>query len=169
MVTTTKFTRTEYMALPEGFPAQLIEGGLVKSPSPSYGHQRLVLRLGRRLCQAVGEDRVVIAPMDVFVDNHNIFQPDVLVTPKPLPRDVADVGIPCLVVEVLSPSTRLRDRRQKLGHYLEAGVAEVWFVDPATEWIEIVTLRGEARFRGGEEAASEIVPEFRITPDQLFA
>jgi len=169
MVTTTKFTRTEYMALPEGFPAQLIEGDLIKSPSPAYGHQRIVVDLCERLCAAVGKHRVVVAPMDVFVDNHNIFQPDVLVTLKPLLRDVAEVGIPCLVVEVLSPSTRLRDRRQKLGHYLEAGVAEVWFVDPETEWIEIVTLRDETRFRGDDEAASEIVPEFSVTPEDLFA
>lgn len=169
MVTTTKFTRDDYMALPEGYPAQLVEGDLVKSPSPTYGHQRLVLRLGRRLSELIGESRVAIAPMDVFLDRHNVYQPDVLVTPRPLAKDVAEVGIPCLVIEVLSPSTRLRDRRQKLTHYLEGGVAEVWFVEPESETVEIVTLRGEERFRDDEVAASETVPEFRITPGELFA
>ncbi|MEN8150072.1 MAG: Uma2 family endonuclease [Planctomycetota bacterium] len=169
MVTTTKFTRDDYMALPEGYPAQLIEGDLVKSPSPTYGHQRASVRLVGRLIELVGDDRVVFAPMDVFIDRHNVYQPDVLVLPEPLPADVPEVGIPCLVIEVLSPSTRRRDRRQKLDHYLEAGVAEVWFVDPEPKWIEIVTLRGDARYRGDETAESEIVPGFSITADWLFA
>jgi Uma2 family endonuclease len=107
--------------------------------------------------------------MDVFIDRHNVYQPDVLVLSEPLPADVPEVGIPCLVIEVLSPSTRLRDRREKLGHYLEAGVAEVWFVDPEPKWIEIVTLRGDARYRGDEAAVSEIVPGFSVTADWLFA
>ena len=90
-------------------------------------------------------------------------------TPAPLARDAADVGIPCLVVEVLSPSTRHRDRRQKLRHYLEAGVAEVWFVDPDEETIEIRTSRGGASFRGDEVARSEVVEGLRVSPGELLA
>ena len=59
--------------------------------------------------------------------------------------------------------------RQKLDHYLEAGVAEVWFVEPVPKWIEIVTLSGDARFHGDEVAVSTVVPGFRITADWLFA
>jgi Uma2 family endonuclease len=169
MVTTTKFTRTDYMALPEGFPAQLIEGDLVKSPSLTYGHQRLVLHLGRRLCDLLGEDRVVIAPMDVFLDDWNIYQPDVLVTPEPLPRNAAGVGIPRLVIEVLSPSTRHRDRRVKLDHYLKAGVKEVWFVDPDTGEVEICTDRDDTRYRDDDVAESRFVPGFSLTPRDLLA
>jgi hypothetical protein len=32
-----------------------------------------------------------------------------------------------------------------------------------------VTLRGDARFRNAEVAVSEVVPDFRITADWLFA
>ena len=39
METMTFFTRRDYEALPEGFPAQLVDGFLVREPSPSYGHQ----------------------------------------------------------------------------------------------------------------------------------
>ena len=37
----TRFTLREWMALPEGFPAQLFDGQLVREPSPTYGHQDL--------------------------------------------------------------------------------------------------------------------------------
>ena len=61
----------------------------------------------------------------------------------------------------------LRTSRNMLAEF--DGVAEVWFADPEPRWIEIVTLRGDARYRGDEVAESEIVPEFRITADWLFA
>jgi len=168
MVTTTKFKRADYMALPEGFPAQLIGGELVRDPSPTYGHQRIAGDLYVQLRYLVGPDRVVISPIDVFLDDENVFQPDVLVTPAPLTRDADDVGIPCLVIEVLSPSTRHRDRREKLGTYLEAGVAEVWIVDPDDPSIEIHTIGGEAAFRGRDAAESQVVPGFRVTAEELF-
>ncbi len=44
--------------------------------------------------------------------------------------------LPVLVVEVLSSSTRRRDRHRKRLAYLAAGVAEVWTVDHATRTIE---------------------------------
>jgi Uma2 family endonuclease len=46
------------------------------------------------------------------------------------------------VVEVISGSTRRRDRVQKRGFYLEVGVAEYWIVDPERREIRVVR-RGE--------------------------
>ena len=43
-IQTTKFTRADYMALPEGFPAQLIRGQLIKEAAPTPWHQVLVNR-----------------------------------------------------------------------------------------------------------------------------
>jgi Uma2 family endonuclease len=39
------------------------------------------------------------------------------------------VGIPALVVEVLSPSTRGKDMAAKLNLYMKSGVREYWVVD----------------------------------------
>ena len=50
----THFTREDYDRLPEGFPCELIEGELVKEPSPFYQHQRVSLRLARIIGDAVG-------------------------------------------------------------------------------------------------------------------
>src|SRR5262245_5840405 len=79
----TLFTRADYERLPEGFPAQLIEGELVRDPSPSYGHQRIATEFFRRFLDLVGSRRVPLTPMDVGLDDHNGFQPDVVVRAVP--------------------------------------------------------------------------------------
>ncbi len=46
--------------------------------------------------------------------------------------------MPILIVEVLSDSTRRRDRMQKRDLYMDAGVAEYWIVDPGQRAITSV-------------------------------
>jgi Uma2 family endonuclease len=167
MVTMTKFTRADYLALPEGYPAQLIDGMLVKSPSPTWGHQRVVLDLASLLQTVLPPDRVAVAPIDVPVDEHNVLQPDVLVTPAPQSLDAKDAGVPLLVIEVLSPSTRRYDRKSKSRHYLEIGVGEVWLVDFDQKSIEIRTRQSSATFSGEAPARSSVVPGFEIVPRTL--
>jgi Uma2 family endonuclease len=53
--------------------------------------------------------------------------------PMPLPKEFE--GVPDLVVEVLSPSNRRYDLRDKRLIYREAGVGEVWFIDAALRQI----------------------------------
>jgi Uma2 family endonuclease len=156
------------MRLPEGFPAELVDGELIKEPSPTYGHQRLVQQIFLELHRIVGPERVVISPMDVFIDDQNVLQPDVLVVRDPLPRDAPEVGIPVLVVEVLSPSTADRDLKMKTRIYLRAGVEEVWLVDPESESIEIHTSTGVVSVGPDEAAASRVVPGFALTARSLF-
>jgi Uma2 family endonuclease len=169
MVTTTKFTRADYMRLPEGYPAELIDGMLVKTPSPSYGHQRMVGDLLVSLHGLVGRDRVVASPIDVFLDEHNTLQPDVAVFRDAQRIDTPEVDIPLIVVEVLSPSTANRDRRVKREIYLRAGVEEVWIVDPVAETIEIYRPTGSERFTADEAAASRCVPGFSLTARALLS
>jgi Uma2 family endonuclease len=53
--------------------------------------------------------------------------------PMPLPKEFE--GVPDLVVEVLSPSNRRYDLRDKRLIYREAGVGEFWFIDAALRQI----------------------------------
>ena len=169
MTKTLSFTRSDYMALPEGFPAELIEGALVKEPAPSFGHQWYVGQIYRLLVDLVGSERVILSPIDVFIDDYNILQPDVCVVEADLRRDVAEIGIPTLAIEVLSPSTARRDREQKRRIYLRAGIQEVWILDTKAQRIELYTPEGGQTFTGGEEATSTTVPGFRLTPEELFS
>ena len=108
------------------------------------------------------------APSDVVLDEFNVYQPDVLVL-RSIPRwDVRDVGIPLLAVEILSPSTERRDREVKRKRLLDAGVAEVWLVDPDTRTIEVDDASGRRRASGDDTLSSSAVPGFELTPSVLF-
>lgn len=76
--------------------------------------------------------------MDVQLDcdDKTIVQPDVLlVCDRNKLKNGRVFGVPDLVVEVLSPSTRKKDILIKYGKYLNAGVKEYWIVDPAKKRI----------------------------------
>ncbi len=141
-VQTSRYTRADYMRLPEGFPAELVDGMLVKEPSPTGWHQELGQRLVIRLRERIGP--ALPSPIDVFIDDYNVLQPDVAVLPAgtTVGPEMAQIPIPVFVVEVLSPSTAKRDRGTKTAIYLRAGVKEVWLVDPETETVEIATASG---------------------------
>ncbi len=162
------YTRADYDRLPEGFPAQLIDGFLVKEPAPTYGHGRIAARIRAQLVALVGPDLVPDTPADVAIDEHNVFQPDVVLLREPVPDEARDVGVPLLAVEVHSPSTRGLDRGIKAERLLEIGVEEVWLVEPATKTIEVRTLAGRTIARGSEPAVSNALPGFRLVPAALF-
>ena len=66
-------------------------------------------------------------------------QPDVFVVRKSPEKPVrawADVGVPLLVIEVLSSGTAARDRGVKRRTYQNAGVGEYWIVDPDARIVE---------------------------------
>jgi Uma2 family endonuclease len=165
-----RFTRADYMLLPEGFRAELIDGVLVKEPAPTGWHQGIVTRLILALARVVGPERVVPSPIDVHVDEHNVLQPDVAVLSRrnSLRPGDTEIAIPILVVEVLSASTAGRDRLVKTGTYLRAGVREVWLVDPDTRCAEIVTLAATEHFAPGTIPRSAAVPGFSLDLDALF-
>lgn len=165
---TALFTRALYDQLPEGFPAQLIEGELVKEPAPTYGHQRFGGRILQRLVALVGPDRALPSPVDVVIDDFNVYQPDLVVLRKPADDGDSDVGIPLIAIEVLSPSTQHYDRDVKRHRLLAAGVREVWFVSAATRTIESWTVDGVREVQGKSELSSQALPGFALIPDELF-
>jgi Uma2 family endonuclease len=162
-------TKADYDALPEGAPYQLVEGELVCEASPVYRHQRAVGRLIATLHTLIGVERTLHAPIDVVIDDRNVYQPDVAVVAAPLPPDAESVGIPVWVCEVLSPSTSRLDRVQKTRNYLRAGVQEVWLLDPATSSLTVVTSSG-SRSQGADELVrSTAVPGLAATPRALLS
>lgn len=68
---------------------------------------------------------------------------------------------PDWVCEVLSPSTRLIDRRVKMRVYAEHGVGHVWLVDPLVRSLEVFELDGpnyRALATYGEDEVVRAVP-----------
>ncbi len=125
---------------------ELIDGDLVKRNAPAPKHQRLVRELSFALHAFVrggqlGE--VLFSPIDVFLDDANSPQPDIVFVPKSNAAIVTDNGIegvPALVIEIISPTSIVRDRFTKKSLYERFGVQEYWLVDPQNQEIEIYAL-----------------------------
>ncbi len=81
-------------------------------------------------------------------------------------------GAPDLVLETLSPSNRDYDLHDKREAYRNAGVREIWFVDPKNQQILIDRRRGR-RYREevvtGGRAASDVLNGFWIDVGWLWA
>lgn len=166
---TPPFTRALYDRLPEGFPAQLIDGQLLHDPSPTHGHQALVGALFMPLASLVGLQRAFMSPIDVYLDELNVVQPDVAVYEKPPPLHERHGEIPSVVFEVLSPSNRRLDRVVKAAKYLAAGVREVWLVDPDPGTIKICTPGDRHVHSGASTARSAVIEGYAVVPAELFA
>jgi len=130
----------------EGKRYEVLDGELYVTPAPSPLHQRLSKRLQRQLedfFERGGLGEVFNAPVDLILAAHDIVQPDLLVVAEPgQVSHRAIEGVPLLVIEVLSPSTRAQDRGVKSRRYAELGVAHYWIVDPDAETIECLRLEG---------------------------
>ena len=165
-----RFTKADYDLLPEELRVELIDGELLKMPSPIVRHQEIARRVFVRLLQVVGEPRVMFSPVDFVIDDGNVLVPDLVVfSEESIPdSDAKGLDTALVVVEVLSPSTAARDRRVKAKLYLDAGVAEVWLIDPRGRTVEIRTAVGERSLAGDTMVASESVPGFAVKVSQLF-
>ena len=136
-------TIEELLALPDdGLRHELLDGVHVVTPAPSLLHQRTVRLILEHLRGAlVGrtDAEVFTSPADVVLGPRTLVQPDVFVvrrTPGQKLERWADVGIPLLAIEILSPTTAPRDRGAKRRIYQRAGVPEYWIVDLDARIIE---------------------------------
>lgn len=116
------------------------------TPAPTPFHQTIVGNIFAELRSFLGKGdcEVFVAPFDVrlsleddYGNPKTVIQPDVSVVCQKERLDNKGLkGAPELVVEVLSPSTALKDRNEKLSLYREFGACEYWIVDPLYKTIE---------------------------------
>jgi Uma2 family endonuclease len=172
---------SDYLLLPEGGPRyQLIEGDFVMAPSPRGHHQNITGRIFRRLCDWVEKNDagvVMIAPFDVYLDDNNVYQPDVLFIAKARLDDVyQDDGVhgaPDLAVEVLSPGTARLDKDAKRRVYARAGVAEMWLIDPELRSMQIYRFaenpdRPVAYLELGDTLTTPLLPGFSAPLEKIY-
>lgn len=144
-----KLDYSDYACIPpDGKRYELLEGDLHVTPAPSPLHQRVSRRLQRQMedyFHGGGLGEVFNAPIDVILTPHDVLQPDLVVV-----TDAAQVsergieGPPALVVEILSPTTRDRDRTVKARRYATLGVRHYWLVDPEGARLECYRTEAEA-------------------------
>lgn len=160
-VRSARFTYEDYLFFPDdGKSHEILEGEHFMTPAPGIRHQIVVQNLSRIIGQHAYEHalgRILVAPVDVVLSEHDIVQPDLLFVSAANVSRLQEKhvrGAPDLVVEVLSAATRKVDERIKSKLYWKYGVLEYWIVDPELESVEV--------FRpgdGGFERAAELGPD----------
>jgi len=172
-------TVDDYRATPDEIRYQLVEGELIMSPSPTSHHQAILWNFAQIFGRYLDKrpiGRAFFAPLDVYLSNHNVFQPDVLFIATAnlgiLKKDGVH-GAPDIVVEVLSPSNAQLDRKTKRRVYARAGVKEFWLVDPALRQIQLSLFPADrARpvklIEENESFASPLLPGLKLRAIDVF-
>lgn len=144
-----RMTYDEYCRLPEdGLRYELINGELYVTPAPNTRHQKIMARLLVRIAahlEAKAGGQVLAAPYEVDFFDKEAVQPDLVFVSDADSHIVTEakiVGVPTLVVEVLSSSAR--DRGLKRDLYERQGVPEYWILDPNKNQAEIYRLTGRS-------------------------
>lgn len=160
-----KYTYKEYLQWPEGDRWELIEGTPYMQAAPSWQHQaisrELIIQFGNYLKGK--ECNVFSSPFDLILTNEedekeskNVFQPDLLVVcDSNKLSGTGYVGVPDLVVQIVSPSTAKSDKFYKFNMYEKFGVKEYWIIEPHIKLLSVFTLNENKRY-GRPEIYSEV-------------
>lgn len=153
---TVKLTYEEYRLFPDdGRRHEIIDGVHYVSPSPNTDHQKVSRHIQFSLYEQIelaGLGQVYDAPMDLELTPTDVVQPDLIVvlaenSDMILPSRLR--GVPDLVVEILSPSTKDIDRTLKRSLYEAQGVPEYWIIDVEERTVTRYH-RDDDRYRDGE-------------------
>ena len=182
MVTSTRLTLDEFLALPETEPpSEYICGEVVQKPMPSPYHAMLAASLAAALHNHVARTReavVMVEARHAQRSEQRAYLPDIEVIlrsrlpadrptllrgPLELPADIA--------IEVLSPEDRPGAIAEKLAFYLRAGTPLVWIVDPEEETVAVHRPgRPSTLHRAGDILdAAPVLASFTLDVGELFA
>lgn len=179
-----KITYDEFLKLDKGDDLlEYIDGEVYLLSSPSAEHQRTLLNLATEFnlfFKGKGCD-VFIAPFDVVLtkdDDKNIHQvqPDLMVIcNKDGLKENKYIGVPDLIIEVMSPSNTSHDRIRKFNLYMRYGVKEYWLINPKFKTIEINMLNEEGFYeqvgvyKGEDIAKSVLFEDLEIKLEDIFS
>ena len=178
-----KLTYDDFVQFPDdGQRHELIDGEHYVTPSPNTKHQTISLNLtvligGWLERNPIG--RLFHAPFDVVFSNFDVVEPDLLYLSNARAADALTPqhvrGVPELVIEIGSPSTRKRDETIKRRLYERAGVAEYWVVDPELDAIRVYRRDGdtfarvtEASADAGDSLMTPLLPGLAIQLSRVF-
>ena len=156
---------------------ELDQGELIEMTRPAYKHNRVMKNLliavelylrGNRLGEAlVSENLFALSPSTRR-------SPDLAIILGDRREELRDAKviaiIPDIAVEILSPSETTPSIHRKLKQYFEAGVKEVWLIDPDSKQAEIWTgpQLPEHELTVAESINSALLPGFSLPLEQLF-
>ncbi len=171
-------TDQDFAELPEGTLAQLLEGEIFMVPAPVPEHQRVSGKLFTRLLQYVERKNlgeIFFSPIDVFLDEHNVVQPDLVYISEEKRSIIGEKrieGAPDWIAEILSEGNAYHDLKTKKKLYERHGVAEYWIVDPMERSVEVYR-NGESGFKlitssTSGKIESSVLDGFSVEIDRIF-
>lgn len=174
----------EFLELNENsdFRYEFIDGEIFNLASPSYAHQSAVLELlGFFYIWFKGKKcRPVPSPFDVTLikgeGGKNVVQPDIIVIcdSEAIDEKGKYRGVPALVVEVLSPSSKKHDMIRKLDLYMKSGIKEFWLVDTEKKAVYVYSFEDRnildfTSFTNKESVCSAVFDGLKISLEELFS
>lgn len=170
-----KATYQDVVDAPEHVVAEIIDGVLWTHPRPAASHSEAASVLGMDIGGAFHRGRggpggwIILYEPELHL-GHHVLVPDLAGwrrTRLPeVPREPFIELAPDWGCEVLSPSTALLDRRQKMRIYGEQGVPFVWLVDPVVRSLEVYARDGERYVATGTFGEDDVV---RAVPFEALA
>lgn len=171
MAVAQRMTADEFLAMPyDGVRSELVEGEVVVE-QPLNLHQWTVQELYGALRDWTSEEPArgsISLPLDVRVDDRNVYGPDLMWYPDgrgPARRDPRPYPMPAIAVEVRSPSTWRHDIGAKKDGYARAGLPELWLVDTAAD--EVLVFRRSAPGVRSFDISIELAIADTLTSPQL--
>lgn len=179
-----KASYDEFLKLTEGCDEryEYLDGEIYLLASPKVSHQRILSELhfifynwflGKKC-------RPIFAPFDITLkrsaENINVVQPDLMVIcdlEENLNEQDYYLGVPALVVEVISESTRSKDFIKKLDLYMSTGVREYWIINPLNREVSVYFFEASAisknvTYKNDETAVSYSFPGLEVSLEKLF-
>jgi Uma2 family endonuclease len=178
--TTSHWTYEDYVRLAvDDEPFEFIDGRRLVSSVPNAWHQFASQHLGSMLGTYLREKQpglLLHPPFDTIFAEDTMLQPDIavlLAEHRDRLQKAGLFGAPDFAIEILSPSTASRDRREKLAVYARYGVREYWLVDPERARIEIFVLEAgllvkKAAHDSGEARSLAVLPGFSAPLAEVF-
>jgi Uma2 family endonuclease len=126
------YTLEDLFVLPDDAPrVELSDGVLLLVPPPTGGHQKINYRLVAWFERHLPEDLEALFAVGVVIGFQNTLEPDIAVLRKPVQYEhhYYPASQTVLAVEIVSPSTRRRDRLEKPSLYAAAGVPHYWRIE----------------------------------------
>jgi Uma2 family endonuclease len=155
MIESVHKTRWDYAAYAaiswDGKRHEIIDGDHFVNPAPNLYHQEVSRHIQFQLytqIELTGLGKVINAPVDLQLSNHDIVQPDLVVVTnerKYIMTPIKIKGVPDLVVEILSPSNSDHDLKTKRSLYEASGIEEYWIVMPEEHQI-LQLILSEGRY-----------------------
>ncbi|WP_338790201.1 Uma2 family endonuclease [Bernardetia sp. MNP-M8] len=147
---------------------EIIENSLFVYPSPTLEHQSILENVLVKFHRFIKDDnlgQLLLAPLDVQLDQNNISQPDILFVAKDNRKILGEAsieGAPDLIIEIWLPmeSSKIREAKREL--YQKNKVTEFWQVYPKRKQVFVEVLNEKGNYQTFSEAEKEGIIKSKV-------